>query len=709
MKDLEIKNSASLLIFSGKRTPIILQTEIAECGLACLAMIAGHYGYETDLTSFRRKFPISSHGASLSQLIDIAGRINFNTRALKLELDQLPNLALPCLLHWDMNHFVVLTSVGKKYIKIIDPAVGERRVSIDEANKSFTGVALELLPSKEFKPEINSSKLSLAHFWHRITGLKRYLINIFSLSILLQFFALVTPFYVQIVVDNVILRNDVNLLVVLAIAFCLVLAIDTITFLLREYIILNFTNSMNIQIAANVFRHLVRLPMDYFLSRHAGDIVSRFSSLSTIRELFTTKLVAAVIDGLLAILTLIVMFFYNVQLAIVVLLVASIYLGIRLIFYRPLKHLTEEGLVAAAEENTHFLESTRAIQIIKLFQKEDERQQQWQNKLASSMNKDILFTKWQIGFDTTNKVLFGLENILVIYLAASFVMENLMTVGMLYAFMSYKNRFITSVNDLITTCIDFKMIEVHFNRLADMVFTKRENTEYADKYSSVSKNNINRVNDNYVFMEKGIEVTNLAFSYGVKEALIFNDLNFNINAGETVAIVGHSGCGKTTLMKCLVGLLVPTHGTILLDGKPIHSVPEYRYNIAVVMQNDQLLRGSIADNIACFDNEVDMEKVILHAKMACIHEEIIRLPMGYNTLVGDMGSSLSGGQIQRLTIARALYREPTILFMDEATSNLHLDRATIIFKNLDKLPITRIIVTHRPDTIKSANRIISIT
>ena len=422
MKKLDLKNPALLLRYSSKRTPIILQTEVAECGLACLAMIAGHYGFETDLTSFRRKFPISSHGASLSQLIDIAGRLNFNTRALKLDMDQLSNVSTPCLLHWNLNHFVVLTSAGQKYINIIDPAVGERRVSIQETNKSFTGIALEILPSTEFKPQKNTSKLSLSHFWHRITGLKRYLINIFSLSILLQIFALIAPFYVQIIVDNVIHRNDVNLLVVLAMGFCLVLAVEAVTSLSREYIILNFTNSMNIQIAANVFRHLVRLPMDYFLGRHAGDIVSRFSSLSTIRELFTTQLVAAVIDGLLAFFTLVIMFFYNVQLAVIVLMVASIYLGIRLLFYRPIKNITEESLVAAAEENTHFLESTRAIQIIKLFQKEEDRQQQWQNKLANSMNKTILLSKWEIGFDTTNKVLFGLENIIVVYFAASFVM-----------------------------------------------------------------------------------------------------------------------------------------------------------------------------------------------------------------------------------------------------------------------------------------------
>lgn len=700
MTERSTENPAKLLKFSGNRVPVILQTEVAECGLACLAMVAGHYGHETDLTTLRRQHSISGHGMTLKQLIDIAHNINLNTRALKLELEDIAELVMPCVLHWDMNHFVVLKSVGRKHILINDPAIGERKITLSEAARSFTGVALELLPSNDFKQEKQESRLKLSHFWSRIIGLKSSLATIFVLSLLLQLFSLVTPFYMQTVVDDVILRSDDNLLFVLALGFGLLLLIDTGTSFLRQLVILNFSSRMNIQMAGNVFRHLIRLPMTYFSKRHMGDIVSRFSSLETVRDLFTTKLVAAAIDGLLVILTLVVMFFYSKLLTFVVLGVAGLYTIVRLVFYRPIRLLTEESLVVSAKENTHFMETVRAIQTIKLFEKENDRQGQWHNKLADSMNKDIQLARWHIGFDVTNKILFGVENIVVVYLAATAVMGSLMSVGMLYAFMSYKNRFIESINALIDTWIEFRMLEVHLSRLSDIVLTEKERTEVANIV--IGEDVRSKV------LRGSIEVKNLAFAYSPNEPFVFENINFTVDAGETVAIVGQSGCGKTTLIKCLMGLFEPSSGSILVDGQPLATIPNYRAVIAGVMQDDQLLGGSVADNIACFDDQVNVERIIASAKRANIHDELMKFPMQYNTLVGDMGDTLSGGQKQRIVLARALYRQPTILFMDEATSHLDVANEIFINKQIGSLNMTRIVVAHRPETIKSADRIINL-
>ena len=686
---------------SARRLPVILQTEAAECGLVSLSMIASYYGYEADLASLRRRFSISSQGTNLKTLMDMAGRLHLSGRALKLDMEHLQELQLPCVLHWDMNHFVVLKSVQKSKISIHDPAVGERVFSREEFSKHFTGIALELTPTEKFEIGEERRSLKLSHFWGRISGLKRSLVQILLLSLLLQLFAVVAPFYMQTVVDDVILRGDENLLLVLAIGFGLLLLIQTGTSALRQWVILYISSKLNMQMAANLFRHLIRLPMKYFSTRHMGDVVSRFGSLNKVRELLTTGLVAAIVDGVMALITLVAMFFYDFTLTLIVIAVVVIYAALRLLLYRPLRLLTEEYIVAMAKHDSNFMESVRAIQTIKLFQRESDRQGQWQNLLADAVNKDIRITRWNIGYDTINKLLFGVENILVIYFAAMAVMGNMLSVGMLYAFISYKTRFVESMDALIAKWIELKMLGLHLDRLSDIVFTQAEEADSLDLLPAAEGSNCQPL------LGK-IEVRNLGFRYGEAESPAFQGVSFIIEAGETVAITGPSGCGKTTLLKCLMGLLEPTEGEILVDGTPLKQLPSFRSQIAGVMQDDQLLAGTVADNIACFSPNLDLDRIIKCAQMACIHEEIMKMPMQYNTLVGDMGTSLSGGQKQRIVLARALYREPRILFMDEATSHLDVTNESMVSDHIKRLAITRILVAHRPETVESAGRQIDI-
>ncbi|WP_232053717.1 peptidase domain-containing ABC transporter [Microbulbifer sp. GL-2] len=465
----------TLLSFSSRRhLPVILQTEAAECGLVCLAMIAGFHGYDTDLTSLRRRFNISSHGTNLKTLVDMAARLHLAGRALRLEMESLEELQLPCVLHWDMNHFVVLKSVKRNVVIIHDPAVGERELTSEMFAKHFTGIALELMPTEDFKPGEERQHLKLRHFWSGISGLKRSLSQVLILSLLLQLFAVVAPFYVQTVVDDVILRGDDSLLLVLAIGFGLLLVIQAGTSVLREWVILHISSRLNVQMAANLFRHLIRLPMSYFSTRHMGDVVSRFGSLNKVRELLTTGLVSAVVDGIMAMITLAAMFFYDIRLTLIVLLAVFLYASLRLLFYRPLRLLTEEEIVAQARHDSHFMESMRAIQTVKLFQRENDRQSQWHNYLVDVINKDIRITRWNISYNVVNRLLFGLENLLVIYFAALAVMGDVFTIGMLYAFMSYKNRFVQSMDTLVAKWIELKMLGLHMDRLSDMVFTKAE-------------------------------------------------------------------------------------------------------------------------------------------------------------------------------------------------------------------------------------------
>ena len=677
------------------KLPVILQSEAAECGLACLAMVAGFYGHRTDLTQLRRRFSISMHGVNLQQLRDMASRLHLNGRALQLEMENLPQLQLPCLLHWDMNHFVVLKKVTYKTITIHDPASGVREYTHEEFSEHFTGIALELTPTAEFAAKSDQQSIGFTSLWQRSRGLWQSLLVILALSLLLQLFAIAAPFYTQTVVDDVVLRADTDLLLVLALGFGLLMLVEVATQGLRGLLILHLSSHMSMQMANNLFRHLIRLPLDFFSKRHMGDIISRFGSLEAIREFIASGLVAAIVDGIMAIIILIIMALYSVKLTAIVVLVTIIYFLLRLALYRPFRHRNEEALVADAKQQSHFMETVRAMQSIKVFQQETERHSRWQNHYADSINASIRIGHWEIGYITINKLLFGIENIIIIYLAAISVIDSMISLGMLFAFISYKQRFLGSMDSLITQIIEFKMMGLHLQRLSDIVLAETETLPETGM-------------DFAARLTGTIRVSQAGFAYTEAMPKVFSDINFHIKAGESVVITGPSGCGKTTLLKCMMGLLPLNQGHVFIDQKDIHQNNQLRLRLAAVMQDDQLLSGSLADNISSFDPLVDQKRITESAILANIHEEIMAMPMHYNTLVGDMGASLSGGQKQRILLARALYRRPDILFLDEATSHLDVSGESIINEHIKQLDITRVMVAHRPETIASADRIIKL-
>lgn len=676
---------------------ILLQTEVAECGLACVGIVASHYGLVTDLANLRKRFNISSHGTNLKQVHSIAANLELSGRALQVDLSEIDQLQLPCILHWDLNHFVVLKSVSRSKVVIVDPAVGELTYTIQDFANHFTGIAMELTPTAKFEKKTEVQKLSLTHFWNRIFGLKRSLAIIIALSLVLQLFSIISPLYMQTVVDDVLMRSDNNLLLVLSLAFGLLMLISLGVDTLRDFVVLHLSTKMNYQMAVNLFRHLIRLPTDYFAKRHMGDIVSRFGSISNVKEMFTTGLVSTVLDGVMAIVTLVAMLIYSVKVTLVVCAVLVVYLLLRLALFRPFRRLNEESIVAHSKEDSNFMESIRAIQTIKLFQRENDRQNLWQNNLTDAINSDVKIARWSIGFGVINGLLFGIENIVVVYLLATEVMGNTMTLGMLYAFMSYKGQFVSRVSGLISMLIEYKMIGLHLDRLADIAFTEAEEV---DRHTA----NLQQLPP----IQGRMEVCNLSYRYSETDDYVLRNVSFSVEPGQSVAIVGPSGCGKTTLLKLMMGLVKPETGDILIDGMSIFKRDDYRSQIAAVMQDDQLLSGSVADNIACFDPKLDFERIEQSAQAAAVHEDIMKFGMQYNTLVGDMGTSLSGGQKQRVILARALYRKPKLLFLDEATSHLDVTNESIVNDNIKQLAVTRIIVAHRPETVNSADRVIDL-
>lgn len=672
---------------------LIYQSEAAECGLACVTMIAGYHGHQLDLATVRSRFSVSLKGTNLQHLLQLADQLDLAGRALRLELDELRMLSLPCILHWNMNHFVVLKKVCKQHIVILDPAVGERRVPLSEVSDSFSGIALELQPGSEFQPRDEKIRLGLTTFWHRIQGLVPALAKIFLLSVLLQVFVLAAPYYLQLVVDDVLVSMDKPLLSVLALGFGLLMLVRVVTQALRSWLVLYLGSTMSMQMATNLFRHLVHLPMSYFEKRHIGDIVSRFGSLNSVRELLTTSLVEGLIDGIMAIGVLVMMYLYSPLLAAVVLSAVLLYALLRWLLYKPMRERTEASIMASAKEQSNFMETVRGMQSVKLFGKQSQRLSIWQNRYAESVNQQFLLGKWQVSYQTVNQLLFGVENTLVVMLGALAVINGSLSVGMLFAFMTYKSQFTERMASLIEKLVQLFMTRLHLERLADIALTEKESDNAAGAYREISGQ---------------ISVEKLSYRYSATEPLLFDNLTFSIAAGESVAIIGPSGAGKTTLAKVMLGLLPAAEGKVLVDSIDIRHLGQqhFRQQVAAVMQQDQLLSGSLAENIAFFDPDIDLEWVQQCAVMAGIHRDIAAMPMGYNALIGDMGSSLSGGQRQRLYLARALYKRPKILFLDEATSSLDIQLESHVNQAIKALCITRIIIAHRPETINSADRVL---
>jgi ATP-binding cassette, subfamily B, bacterial CvaB/MchF/RaxB len=671
----------------------IFQSEAAECGLACLAMVADAYGYKTDMASLRQRYPLSLKGATLQHLMQLADQLGLAARALRLDPHELSQLKLPCILHWQMSHFVVLVKVKGQKIQILDPAFGQRDLSSSELDQCFTGIALELSPTSAFKKQDQRQKLSIRQFWSSASGLWSALFRILLMSLVLQFFMLVAPYYMQLVVDEVLVSRDLDLLHVLALGFTLLLVLQILTTVLRSWLVLHLSSVLNLQLATNLFRHLLHLPLSFFEKRHMGDIVSRFGSLQQLRELLTNSLIEALIDGFMACTVLVLLFVYHPILAAVVLVAVLLYALLRLMFYTQLKQCTEQGIVAQAKEQSGFMESVRAIQCLQLFSKQSQRLSLWQNQYSEAVDQQFRLGRWELSLQAANQLLFGVEHIVVIYLAALAVIDNSFSVGMLFAFASYKTQFTQRASAFIDHWVEFRMLDLHLQRLADIALTDTEQSGASQPYLQ---------------LQGHIELRDLCFRQAEQEPWLFHQLNFRLAPGESVAIVGPSGIGKTSLLKIIVGMAKAQQGKVLVDGMELSSfgLQHYRSQIAAVMQNDQLLSGSVMDNICFFSPKPDLQYLMYCAELAAVHQDIVAMPMGYNTLIGDMGSALSGGQKQRLLIARALYHKPKVLLLDEATSHLDLLLEARVNQAIRQLQIARIMVAHRTDTILTADRIL---
>ena len=679
-----------------RRLPMTLQTEAAECGLACLAMLACHHGHDVDLPALRRRFSTSLKGVTLARLMAIARQLGFTCRPLKLDVEHLGQLRAPCLLHWDLKHFVVLKRVDRRGAVIHDPAQGVRRLGLREVSEHFTGVALELMPDADFRPVRERQAISLAALAGRVRGLAPALLQILLLALALELFALAAPFYLQWVLDQVLVSADRDLLTVLGLGFLGVTVFSALTAAVRSWALTWLGATLTVQWSSHLFRHLMRLPLDWYEKRHVGDVVSRFGSIQSIQQTLTTQFVGSLLDGLMSLVTLIVMGFYSVWLMALVALLFALYGLCRWIFFGPLQRANEGQIVQAARQHSVLLESIRGAMPIKLANRQDERLSRYANATVAATNREIGIQRLAIAFTLVNQLMFGLGRVALIWIAASLALGNRFTAGALVAFIAYADQFTSRAAGLVDRWIDFRMLKLHTGRVADIALAQPEAAAETHWQGPVP--------------QASIELVNVSFRYAESEPWILRNCSLRVEAGESVAVIGPSGCGKTTLVKIVLGLLEPTEGAVRFGGIDIRTLglDRYRQWVAAVMQDDQLFAGSIADNIGFFDPDRSMEEIQAAAAKAALHDDIAAMPMGYQSLVGDMGSSLSGGQRQRVILARALCRHPHLLVLDEATSHLDVVREQVVNAAIAEAKMTRMVIAHRRETIASADKVFAL-
>ena len=686
--------SIAELNFLGRRKlPVIRAAEAAECGLVCMAMIGRYYGHDIDLNGLRQRHSVSLTGATLKDLMQLADDLTLASRPLRVGIKALKRINLPAVVHWDMNHFVVLKSVKGDTYTIHDPAMGKRVMNIQEFSNHYTGIALELAPTGNFEKLSARIPVRLNSMWSGMHGMTPSVTQVLIVSLLIQIATFAMPFHIQLVVDEAIGRADRNLLPVLALGFGALTLMHAGLTALRSWILRLLGSMLSFQVVGNIVRHLVRLPVSFFEKRHVGDIISRIESTEAIQDALTRGMISALVDGLMAIVAAFILFLYSPMLAMVVIASLALVMGLGFLYFPITRAATEDNIVAKAGEQSHLIETLRAMPTVKLMGGEIERETKWRNRYASVINSSVRVGKLEITREFLQTSIIGIQTILVVYLGARMVLNaDGFSVGMLMAFMSFRQTFSDRTLSVAEELINFRLLRLHLDRLGDIVTAETDMV-------------IGQTHARHD-VKGEISLQNVSFRYGDNLPLVLENISMHIQPGEFLAISGHSGGGKTTLAKLLLGLNQPTSGTIHLDGLPATPAlwREWRSQIGVVAQDDQLISGSIADNIAFFDPDLDMERVLAAAEAARVHQDIIRMPMQYLSLVGDMGSALSGGQRQRILLARALYRQPKLLLLDEGTANLDEQTEREIVDLIQSMPITRIAIAHRPALIMAATR-----
>ncbi|TRV43048.1 MAG: ATP-binding cassette domain-containing protein [Microcystis panniformis Mp_MB_F_20051200_S9] len=681
-----------------RRYPFFEQQSASDCGAASLVMIARYWGKRISVNRLRELANVNRDGATRSGLITAAENIGLSTRPVKATLEGLVKQTLPVIAHWEGKHFVVIWKITAKQVIIGDPAIGQLTLSRAEFASKWTGFTLLLQPNQKFR-DTKEDKASLWQFYRLLEPHWFVLLEIFVASLFIQIFGLITPIFTQLILDRVIVQGSLTTLWAMGIG-ALIFGVFRVAITgLRAYLLDHTANRIDTALITGFIRHTLSLPLGYFESRYVGDIISRVGENRKIQRFLSGEALSILLDLLTVFVYLAVMFRYSWQLALISLAIVPPFLLLALISTPFLQRISRDIFQAIAKESSYLIEILTGIRTVKSTATERSTRWHWEDLFSVEVKKNFsgqiignnlqIFSNLIESLATTGLLCFG----------AYLVIQNQLSIGQLIAFNMLFAQIIAPFQRLTVLWTQFQEVNIAVERINDVLDAEAEE-------------NLEKISRQFLPELQGhIRFENVTFRYHTdSDHNVLENLSFEILPGQTVAIVGRSGSGKTTISKLLIGLYPPTDGKVLIDGYDLSTIAlsSLRQQVGVVDQDTFLFGSTIRENISLGHPDRPLESVIEAAKLAGIHDFIQSLPMGYETQIGEGGGLLSGGQRQRIAIARSLMGEPRLLILDEATSHLDTESEQIIQNNLQKIRQNRtmVIIAHRLSTVRNADCIL---
>ncbi|HKE14464.1 MAG TPA: peptidase domain-containing ABC transporter [Kofleriaceae bacterium] len=677
------------------KIPFVQQMEWTDCGAACLAMVLGYHGRNIPLARVRDELGLARDGVSARNILEAGARLGLIGRGVKVDVAKLPLLARGSILHWEFNHFVVFDRLNKRSVRIFDPAVGVRDVPFAQFAESFTGVALELSPAPDFRAQKANSNISrLRRYARELLSERLTFDRIVIISLVLRILALVLPLLTSVIVDQVVPRSDYNLLLVAGLAVVLMVLFNAISEVMRAYLLMHLRTVLDVRSTLGFLDHLVKLPFRFFQQRSDGDLMMRLGSNGTVREMVTSKSLAALLDGTFVLLYGGIVFGVSAKLGAIVLVLVTLEISVFVFARGKYMRLMAENLEKQAKSQSFLVQFLSGIETLKCSGVEQQAVEHWSNLYADELNVRLRRGVVDARVDALRQAIATLAPVLLLTIGAMSVMKGEMTLGTMLAMNSLATSLFGPLSQLVESALDLQLAQPHIDRVDDVLHTSTE--QDPDQIRTAHE------------IRGDISTRDLSFRYAQNMPLVVDGVTLDIPAGSSVAIVGPSGSGKTTLLNLIAGLYQPTSGSVFYDGRRLADldVRGVRRQIGFVPQHPYVFGASLRENIALTQPDADLDRIMAAARVACLHEDILAMPMSYDTPVADGGASLSGGQRQRIALARAILRQPAVMFIDEGTSALDNATESRVIANIERLRCTRITIAHRLTTIQNADVIL---
>jgi ATP-binding cassette, subfamily B, bacterial len=675
------------------RVPVVQQQAAGDCGAAALAMVLGYHGKHVALDEVREMLGVGRSGATAESLLRIGRVYGLRGRTVRAELEDLAALPAGTILHWEFRHFVVLERVDLDAITVVDPAAGRRTVPKERAGRAFTGIAILFEPSESFEPAKRERRRL-----HTLLGLvvegREFFARIIMVTLLVQLLALAMPLLTGVLIDRVVPRQDYSLLLVLAVGFSILQVFTAAAGFARAHLMMYLRTQLEARFTMRFIDHLIELPYSYFQQRTSGDLMVRLGSTNAIREILTSTVFSTFLDGTIASLYLVLLVFFHGPITLVVLLLAAARLGLLAWMRWRQRQFLSQTLENRARLQTYQVEMLSGMETLKAMGLEHRAAENWSSVFVDGLNISIERGRVDAVFGVFLSVLGTLSTMVMMFYGTYLVLDGTWTLGSMMAFSAIAAGFLTPLNSLVSAALQLQMLEVHLERVNDVMNTRREQEGTPVVLAGP--------------LEGAVTVDDVSFQYSGQDPIVLDHVSITVPAGARVALVGRTGSGKSTLARLLAGLYEPMSGRILFDGKDVKMLERrsVRNQLGIVTQETQLFGGTIRRNIALADPQMRLDRVIRAAKLACVHDEIVAMPMGYDTSLSDRGLSLSGGQRQRIAIARALACNPKVLILDEATSHLDTETEERLNRRLASLRCTTIVIAHRLSTVRTADLIV---